>query len=50
LKFFIATSAAGLWGIYGFRDAFNLQQGCFHRMIWGWNQAPMVVMIGKLPD
>lgn len=34
-----------LWGEYGFRDAFNLQQNWCSDIYMGLNQAPMVVMI-----
>lgn len=34
-----------LWGEYGFRDAFNLQQNWCSEIYMGLNQAPMVVMI-----
>lgn len=34
-----------VWGIYGFRDAFNLQQNWYSGITMGLNQAPMVVMI-----
>jgi len=34
-----------LWGIYGFRDAFNLKENWFSGIYMGLNQAPMVVMI-----
>jgi hypothetical protein len=33
------------WDIYGFRDAFNLQQNWYSGITMGLNQAPMVVMI-----
>lgn len=34
-----------LWGEYGFRDAFNLDQNWCSEIYMGLNQAPMVVMI-----
>jgi exo beta-1,2-glucooligosaccharide sophorohydrolase (non-reducing end) len=34
-----------LWGEYGFRDAFNLEQNWCSEIYMGLNQAPMVVMI-----
>lgn len=34
-----------LWGEYGFRDAFNLEQGWCSEIYMGLNQAPMMVMI-----
>ena len=36
---------AQVWSIYGFRDAFNLQQNWYSGITMGLNQAPMVVMI-----
>jgi hypothetical protein len=45
LKYFYRDLGDRIWGIYGFRDAFNLQQGWFSRIYMGLNQAPMVVMI-----
>ena len=34
-----------LWGEYGFRDAYNLEQNWCSEIYMGLNQAPMVVMI-----
>jgi exo beta-1,2-glucooligosaccharide sophorohydrolase (non-reducing end) len=34
-----------LWGIYGFRDAFNLKKNWVSGIYMGLNQAPMAVMI-----
>ena len=34
-----------VWGIYGFRDAFNLQKNWYSGITMGLNQAPMAVMI-----
>jgi hypothetical protein len=34
-----------VWGIYGFRDAFNLQENWYSGITMGLNQAPMAVMI-----
>ncbi|MGH9655992.1 MAG: glucoamylase family protein, partial [Bryobacteraceae bacterium] len=45
LKFFYQKLGARLWGPFGFRDAFNLQQDWVSRINMGLNQAPMVVMI-----
>jgi hypothetical protein len=45
LKYFYRELGDRLWDIYGFRDAFNLQQDWFSRIYMGLNQAPMVVMI-----
>ena len=36
---------AWLWGEYGFRDAFNLDDSWVNDLWMGLNQAPMVVMI-----
>lgn len=45
LKFFYRQLGDRLWGVYGFRDAFNLQEDWFSRIYMGLNQAPMTVMI-----
>jgi len=45
LKHFYRDLGAQLWSIYGFRDAFNLQQNWYSGISMGLNQAPMVVMI-----
>jgi hypothetical protein len=45
LKHFYRDLGDRLWDIYGFRDAFNLQQDWQSRIYMGLNQAPMVVMI-----
>ena len=45
LKYFYRELGDRLWGIYGFRDAFNLQENWFSRIYMGLNQAPMTVMI-----
>ena len=45
LKHFYRELGDRLWDIYGFRDAFNLQEDWFSRINMGLNQAPMVVMI-----
>lgn len=42
---FYRDLGAQVWGIYGFRDAFNLQQNWYSGITMGLNQAPMVVMI-----
>ncbi len=34
-----------LWGVYGFRDAFNLKEGWFASIYMALNEGPMVVMI-----
>ncbi len=45
LKFFYRELGDRLWGQWGFRDAFNLQQNWFSGIYMGLNQAPMVIMI-----
>jgi len=45
LKHFYRDLGAQLWGIYGFRDAFNLQENWYSGITMGLNQAPQVVMI-----
>jgi exo beta-1,2-glucooligosaccharide sophorohydrolase (non-reducing end) len=45
LKHFYRDLGAQTWSIYGFRDAFNLQQDWYSGITMGLNQAPMVVMI-----
>jgi exo beta-1,2-glucooligosaccharide sophorohydrolase (non-reducing end) len=45
LKHFYRDLGAQLWGIYGFRDAFNLQENWYSGITMGLNQAPMAVMI-----
>ncbi|MHB1745439.1 MAG: glucoamylase family protein [Acidobacteriaceae bacterium] len=45
LKHFYRDLGAQVWGIYGFRDAFNLQENWHSGIAMGLNQAPMVVMI-----
>lgn len=45
LKYFYRELGDRLWGIYGFRDAFNLTENWFARIYMGLNQAPIVVMI-----
>ncbi|MHB1675092.1 MAG: glucoamylase family protein [Acidobacteriaceae bacterium] len=45
LKHFYRDLGAQVWSIYGFRDAFNLQQNWYSGINMGLNQAPMVVMI-----
>ena len=45
LKHFYRDLGAQVWSIYGFRDAFNLQQNWYSGIYMGLNQAPMVVMI-----
>ena len=45
LKHFYRDLGSQVWSIYGFRDAFNLQQNWYSGITMGLNQAPMVVMI-----
>jgi hypothetical protein len=45
LRHFYRDLGAQVWSIYGFRDAFNLQENWFSGITMGLNQAPMVVMI-----
>jgi hypothetical protein len=45
LQFFYRELGDRLWDIYGFRDAFNVQEDWFSRIYMGLNQAPMVAMI-----
>ncbi len=45
LKHFYRDLGDRLWDVYGFRDAFNLQENWVARINMGLNQAPIVVMI-----
>jgi hypothetical protein len=45
LKHFYRDLGDRLWGIYGFRDGFNLTDDWFEDVYMGLNQAPIVVMI-----
>ena len=45
LKHFYRDLGDRLWGIYGFRDGFNLTDNWFEDVYMGLNQAPIVVMI-----
>jgi hypothetical protein len=45
LRHFYRDLGAEVWGIYGFRDAFNLQHNWFSGITMGLNQAPQAVMI-----
>jgi len=45
LKHFYRDLGARLWGIYGFRDGFNLSEDWFEDVYMGLNQAPIVVMM-----
>jgi hypothetical protein len=45
LKHFYRDLGPQIWGIYGFRDAFDQQQDWYSGITMGLNQAPQVVMI-----
>lgn len=45
LKFFYRELGNKLWGIYGFKDAINLDENWVAPLNMGLNQAPMTVMI-----
>jgi hypothetical protein len=45
LKYYYRVLGDRLWGIYGFRDAFNLKENWWARIYMGLNQAPQAVMI-----
>src|SRR5438270_5221078 len=45
LKHFYRDLGAKLWGIYGFRDGFNLSEDWFEDIYVGLDQAPIVVMM-----
>jgi hypothetical protein len=45
LKHFYRDLGSKLWGIYGFRDGFNLTENWFEDVNMGLNQGPIVVMI-----
>lgn len=45
LKHFYRDKAEQLWGIYGFRDAYNPEADWVSPIFMGLNQAPIVVMI-----
>lgn len=45
LHHFYRDLGPSLWGIYGFRDAFNLKKNWVSGIYMGLNQAPMAVMI-----
>ncbi len=45
LRHFYRDLGAQVWGIYGFRDSFNLQKNWYSGITMGLNQAPMAVMI-----
>jgi hypothetical protein len=45
LKHYYRDLGDRLWGIYGPRDAFNVQQNWYSPIYMGLNQAPIVVMV-----
>ncbi|MGH9907058.1 MAG: glucoamylase family protein, partial [Pyrinomonadaceae bacterium] len=45
LKHFYRDLGGKLWGIYGFRDGFNLTENWFEDVNMGLNQGPIVIMI-----
>jgi hypothetical protein len=45
LKHFYRDLGDRLWGVYGPRDAFNLQSNWFSPIYMGLNQAPITVMV-----
>lgn len=45
LKHFYRERGADLWGVYGFRDAFNPTVGYISSIFMGLNQAPITIMI-----
>ncbi len=45
LKHYYRDLGAKVWGIYGFRDGFNLTTNWFEDVYMGLNQGPIVVMI-----
>lgn len=45
LKYFYRTLGDRLWGVYGPKDAFNLNENWFSPTYLGLDQAPIVVMI-----
>jgi hypothetical protein len=45
LKNYYHNYGSFLWGEYGFRDAFNLDENWCSEIYMGLNQAPIVVMI-----
>ncbi len=45
LKHYYRDLGSQLWGIYGFRDAYNEDQNWVAPIFMGLNQAPIVVMI-----
>jgi exo beta-1,2-glucooligosaccharide sophorohydrolase (non-reducing end) len=44
-KYFYRNLGDRLWGIYGPRDAFNLDQNWYAKIYMGLNQAPITVMV-----
>jgi hypothetical protein len=45
LKYFYHELGDRIWGVYGFRDAFNLKENWVSPIFMGLNQAPITVMI-----
>lgn len=45
IRHYYRDLGAQVWGIYGFRDAFNLQRNWYSGITMGLNQAPMCAMI-----
>ncbi len=45
LRYFYRTLGPQLWGVYGFRDAYNLKENWFARIFMALDQAPITVMI-----
>jgi len=45
LKHFYRDLGDKVWGVYGFRDGFNISEDWFEDVYMGLNQAPIVVMI-----
>jgi len=45
LRYFYRNMGPELWGVYGFRDAYNLKQGWVARLFMALDQAPITVMI-----
>jgi len=45
LKYYYRDLGDRLWGVYGFRDAFNLTEDWWSPIFMGLNQAPITIMI-----
>lgn len=50
LQYMFDTFGAQLWGVYGFKDAFNLNRGWFATDYLGIDQGPVVIMIQNYLD